>query len=116
MALRNRREARNSALAAPSAVVVAALRAPVPPAAVEWDLAVRYLPSIDSNHLRRWLGAARAAGGESTVGMVIPTELWACSGRREEYREICVPAWEYAEFAAVVTPHPEASLRPTGTG
>ncbi|GAB2559634.1 hypothetical protein [Nocardia heshunensis] len=88
-----------------AAVVVTVPLARYASGGFEWTLAVEYLPSIDTLHMRRWLERHRIGALSCTPGFVIPASRWKSSDR-VPHRELCVPRAEYAQFVTAIATLP----------
>lgn len=83
------------------AVVVTAVADPAQVEGLEWDRAVEYLPSIDSQIMQAWVRAQEVKGQPVRHGMVIPGSRRRVAPQGA-YREVCVPSAEYQLFSAAV--------------
>ncbi|MET9490309.1 hypothetical protein [Nocardia sp. NPDC006630] len=92
------------------AVVVTAVSDPMQVEGLEWERAVEYLPSLDSQAMQSWVRAQEATGVAVRHGVVIPGPQRRVAPRHP-YREVCVPPAEYQLFSAAVRHRPEPALR-----
>lgn len=88
------------------AVVVTAVADPEQVQGLEWERAVEYLPSLDSQAMQNWVRAQEAKGAAIRHGVVIPGPQRRVEPRHP-YREVCVPSAEYQLFSDAVRRQPQ---------
>ncbi|QLY33371.1 hypothetical protein [Nocardia huaxiensis] len=90
-----------------NSIVVVAAADRVATYGLDWEQAVRLLPSIDTPDLHGWL----RAHGDTNV-LVVPGDGCPAALRALPHREICIPALEFALFATVLSARPPRPCAP----